>query len=168
MKKIGIFYGSTTGNTANVAQEIAKELGVSSADVYDVADTAPDKLGDYDVLILGTSTWGSGDMQSDWYDFCDGAQTLDLTGKEFAVFGCGDETMSDTFCSGIGELYERFVKTGAKPIGAFNEDGYSFNHSGANVDGTVVGLVLDETNHPELSAAKISEWVKELSKEMGE
>lgn len=31
MKKIGIFYGSSTGVTAEVAQEIAKKLGVADA-----------------------------------------------------------------------------------------------------------------------------------------
>ena len=41
MKKIGIFYGSSTGVTAEVAQEIAKKLGVADADVHNVAKSAP-------------------------------------------------------------------------------------------------------------------------------
>lgn len=167
MKKIGIFYGSSTGTTEDVARRIAKAMDVADADIYDVVSTAPSKLGDYDVLLLGTSTWGDGEMQDSWYDFTDGAQVLDLKGKQFAVFGCGDESMSDTFCSGMGELYERFVKTGATPIGAFNETGYTFNHSGADIDGTVVGLVLDEVNHPEMSDARISQWTDEIKKAIG-
>lgn len=162
MPKIGIFYGSTTGTTAEIAKKIANALGVGESDVHDVAQTAPDQLGNYDVVLLGTSTWGSGDMQDDWYDFCDGAEVLTLKGKKFGVFGCGDETMSDTFCSGMGELYKRFLKTGATPIGAFNEDGYHFEHSGADVEGTVVGLVLDEVNHPELTDGKIRQWVESI------
>lgn len=56
MKRIGIFYGSTTGTTAEVAAEIAKKLGVADADVHDVVSTAPHALGDYDVILAGTST----------------------------------------------------------------------------------------------------------------
>lgn len=58
MKKIGIFYGSTTGTTQEVAQQIADCLGVDETDVHDVASTSPSAVGDYDVLIIGASTWG--------------------------------------------------------------------------------------------------------------
>lgn len=165
MKKIGIFYASTTGTTERVAKEIAKTLGVEEKDVHNVRKSAPSDVAGYDVLLMGTSTWGDGDMQEDWYDFTDGLLALDLSDKKFGVFGCGDETMADSFCSGMGELYERIVKTGAKPIGTFNENGFHFSHSGAEVDGSVVGLVLDEVNHPELTEAKIKEWTKLIAQE---
>ena len=35
MKSIGIFYGSTTGTTEQVAMEIAEALGVAESDVHD-------------------------------------------------------------------------------------------------------------------------------------
>jgi len=73
MKKTGIFYGSATGTTADVAQRIAARLGIADADIHDVAGTAPDTLGAYENLILGSSTWGSGELEDDWYDFADGA-----------------------------------------------------------------------------------------------
>ena len=72
----------------------------------------PSKVGGYDVLVLGTSTWGDGDLEDDWFDFLAGLESLDLAGKKIALFGCGDETMDDTFCSGVGELYERLQPTG--------------------------------------------------------
>ena len=37
MKKIGIFYGSTTGTTESVARIIAKKLGVSDENVHDAS-----------------------------------------------------------------------------------------------------------------------------------
>ncbi len=164
MKKIGIFYGSTTGNTEAIAEKIAKALGVDKSDVHNVATTPPSEVAAYDVILMGTSTWGAGDMQDSWYDFTDGLQALDLSGKEFAVFGCGDESMSDTFCSGMGELYDRVIKTGAKPIGEFNADGYTYDESSAERNGTMVGLVLDEVNHPDLTDKRISEWTEIISK----
>lgn len=50
MKKIGVFYGSETGTTADVARRIARKLEVGDEDVFDVADTAPSNAGDYDLL----------------------------------------------------------------------------------------------------------------------
>ena len=39
MKKIGIFYGSSTGTTESVAHTIAQKLGVASNDVHDSFQT---------------------------------------------------------------------------------------------------------------------------------
>ncbi len=162
MSKIGIFYGSNTGYTAGVAGKLAEKLGVAATDVYDVAKAAPSQLGDYDVLLLGTSTWGAGDMQDNWEDFINGAEALCLKGKKIAVFGCGDESMTDTFNTGMGKLYDRMQKTGAEFIGGFNADGFDFAESEAYKDGQAVGLMLDEVNHPELSDGKIDAWVEEI------
>jgi len=95
MAKIGIFYGSTTGVCEDVANKIAEQLG--DADVYNIAGNE-DKLGDYDVLILGTSTWGFGELQADWIDSVDALGSLDLNGKKVAYFGTGDQSsFGDTF-----------------------------------------------------------------------
>lgn len=81
MKKIGIFYGSTTGTTEDVAEGIAKRLGVDKKDIHNVADTAPSALGDYDVIVIGASTWNDGDLQEDMATFLDGAGALDQIGR---------------------------------------------------------------------------------------
>ena len=168
MKKIGIFYGSTTGTTEQVAQDIAKALGVGSEDVYDVTNTAPSKVADYDVVIFGASTWGDGDLQDNMHDFLDGVGALSLSGKYAAVFGCGDESMSETFCNAVGEMYEVLVKTGATMVGQFNADAYDYDKSAADVDGTIVGLVLDNVNHDDLTQAKIDQWTAEIKRQIGE
>ena len=63
MKKIGIFYGSTTGTTESVAEQIASHLGVGSSEVYNVGNTDAKVAEEYELLILGSSTWGSGELQ---------------------------------------------------------------------------------------------------------
>ena len=165
MKKTGIFYGSSTGTTADVARRIAKALDVADSDVYDVAKTAPVALGDYDLIIIGSSTWGAGELETAWYDFLAGARVLDLQGRKIAVFGCGDESMSETFCNSVGEIYHRLHDTHAQFVGPFNNDGYDYEHSESDVEGMIVGLCIDEVNHPEETDGRIKAWCEEIKKE---
>lgn len=162
MAKIGIFYGSTTGVTAEVAHKIAEKLGVSNSDVHDVAKTAPSEVGQYEVLIFGTSTWGAGEEQDDWFDFLDGLQMIDLRGKRIALFGCGDETMADSFCSGMGEIYKRLKDSGAYFMGSYPADVYKFHHSEAIIDNEPIGLMLDNVNRPDLTDGRIDGWLLTL------
>ena len=165
MKKIGIFYGSSTGATRHVAYEIARTLGVPDNDVHDVAKSAPSEVAPYDLLVMGTSTWGDGDMQDSWYDFSDGLQALDLHGKEIALFGLGDETMAYTFCNAVGDLYDRLQDTGAEFIGEYPADCYDYTCSNAERDGHIVGLLLDNVNHENLTAERIKGWAAEIKRE---
>lgn len=166
MKKTGIFYGSTTGTTEEVAKQIAECLGVDESDVHDMAETKPSEVGLYDVVVLGTSTWGAGDMQDDAHDFANGLQAESLRGKYVALFGCGDETMSDTFCNGVAELYDYVRPTGATIVGRFNVDGYDFSESKAvGADGFADGLLIDDTNHADTAQKRISEWCVKVKDE---
>ena len=166
MKKTGIFYGSTTGTTKEVAYEIARNLGIADADVHNVADCAPSAGADYEVLILGASTWGAGDLQEDMDTFLDGVQALDLRGKEVAIFGCGDESMSDTFCNSVGEIYHRLHDAHPDFIGPFNNDGYEYAHSESDFKGFVLGLCIDNVNRPDETSARIKEWCDSLQEEI--
>lgn len=170
MKKTGIFYGSATGTTETVAKRIGELLGVPAEDIFDVGNTAPSKVEDYDLLILGTSTWGSGELEDDWYDFIAGLEELDLKGKKAALFGCGDETMSDTFCSAVGELHDRLEKTGIEFIAPYDTIGYTFDKSEAKPDGALeaYGLLLDEVNHPELTETRLRGWTDLIKKTLPE
>lgn len=109
MKKIGIFYGSTTGTTESVAEQIASHLGVGSSEVYNVGNTDAKVAEEYELLILGSSTWGSGELQDDWYDFLEQLAGKNLSGKKIALFGCGDAmSFGSTFCDAVGIIYENY------------------------------------------------------------
>lgn len=166
MKKTGIFYGSSTGVTAEVAEDIAKLLNVPAADIHDVAKSAPSDVEPYDLLVLGSSTWGAGDLQNDWYDFLDGLEALNLRDKQIAIFGCGDESMSDTFCGAVGIIYTSLQKTGARFIGSFDADGYEFDESPAFIDGVYVGLLLDQVNKEELTPSRLKGWTDKIKSEV--
>lgn len=119
---------------------------------------------EYDVLVLGTSTWGCGELQDDWYDAVKVLKKAGLSSKEVALFGCGDsESYCDTFCDGIGVLYEELKGTGCKFIGNHVPTGdYNFSSSTAVVDGEFAGLPLDEMNESDKTEGRIDNWVKSL------
>lgn len=161
MKKIAVFYGSTTGTTETVAGMVAEQLGVASADVFDVSKLDADLVSGYDVLVLGTSTWGDGELQDDWYDGLQTLQQMDLSGKTVALFGCGDsESYSDTFCDGVGHLYDGLKGSGCTFVGAVDTSDYTYDSSFAEVDGKFVGLAIDEMNESDKTSARVEAWVQ--------
>ena len=168
MKKIGVFYGSDTGNTEQIAKVIAKKLNVDAADIFDVAQANGAKLQDYDVLLLGGSTQGFGDLQSDWENFVDEVKKADLAGKKAAVFGLGDSSSyPDTFCDAIGIIAKAAQGAGVILIGnKVDTAGYTFDDSAALVDGAFSGLPLDEDNESDQTEDRINCWLTGLKKEL--
>ncbi|MFV0545849.1 MAG: flavodoxin FldA [Bacteroides sp.] len=162
MKKIGIFYGSNSGNTQAVAEQIAENLDIAKEEIHDIANTGMDKMSHYDYLLLGSSTWGFGDIQDDW-DLLE-LERLNLSGKKVALFGTGDSSSySETFCDALGQLAEAIEKTGALLVGnKVNSSDYSFDSSVSEKDGFFCGLAIDEDNEPEKTNARIAEWTKQL------
>lgn len=163
MKRIGIFYGSTTGTTEAIARTIANKLNVSNDHVHDAAKLTAELAGQYDVLILGSSTWGDGELQDDWYDAAKILKGMNLSGKHVALFGCGDsESYSSTFCDAIGILHEELQGTGCQFCGTVDASGYTFDSSRAASDGKFVGLAIDENNESNLTEGRIDAWTKTL------
>lgn len=159
-----IVYGSTMGNTQNAAKQIQAQLG---GDLINVSDLTEDAIAGSDLLVLGTSTWGVGDLQDDWNEKVDLFHTTALDGKKVALFGLGDqEGYGDTFVDGMGLLYRAVKASGAQIVGMTSNEGYSYSSSEAEVDGKFAGLVLDDDNQSEMTEARITEWVASVKKEM--
>ena len=168
MKKIGIFYGSTTGTCEELAGQLAEALGVSPADIHSADKMTAGMIDSYDILILGTSTWGCGEMQDDWYSAVKLLKGTDLHGKEIALFGCGDSaSYSDTFCDGMGIIRQELQNTGCTFIAdRVPTDDYSFAASVAVIDDCFIGLAIDEVNESDKTPDRIQAWVEELKKHL--
>ena len=163
MKKIGLFYATSTGNTENMAEEIKANLSDLNITLHNLASTTNDAMQEYDALIMGISTWGDGDLQDDWEEFFPNLDTAGLSGKTVALFGLGDqEDYGDYFLNAVGTLYHRLVELGAKVVGEWSTDGYEFDESTAVVNGMFVGLALDENNQDDLSKERIARWVTQI------
>lgn len=164
MKKTIVVYGSSTGNCEGIANKIATKLGCEAVDVNSMNE---DTVKGNDNLILGTSTWGAGDMQDDWYDGVKVLKNAGMQGKTVAIFGCGDcESYSDTFCGGMAELCEAAKQAGANVIGEVAADGYNFDDSAAVENGMFVGLALDEDNESDKTDERIGNWIETIKPQL--
>ena len=160
MNKTCIIYGSSTGTCEELASRIAGKLGVDSSDILEAASISSEQLDGYQNLILGTSTWGAGELQDDWYDGVAVIKKTNLNGKTVAIFGCGD---SESYSGGMAELYNAAKEAGANIIGEVSTEGYTFDDSEAIVDGKFVGLALDEVNEDNKTDERIAAWVGEIA-----
>ena len=162
MAAIGIYYGSSTGSTQEVAEEIGKQLGVAKSDIHDVSSASAD-FSAYDVVLFGSSTLSLGELQDDWESYIDKVKAADLNGKKVGLFGCGDSSSySDTFCDALGKIYQVIKGKGAQVIGAVDTDGYDYEDSEAVIDGKFVGLPIDNDNEADKTDERIAAWVAEL------
>ncbi len=87
MNKIGIFFGTETGTTRLVAKKLHKLLGDEIADKpVNVNRITPEEMLKYDALILGTPSYGEGEIPGR------SAGCLEPGWEEFlALLGNGDE-----------------------------------------------------------------------------
>ena len=166
-RKIGLFFGSDTGNTETVAEKIIEILENKDIDLINIYDAKAEDFTQYDDLILGLSTWHDGELQSDWDTFFIEFSEIDFTNKTVALFGLGDQYVyADYFVDGIGIIGEVVINNGGKIIGKWSTEGYEHTESKAEVEeGTFLGLALDEDNQPELTDERVETWVEQIIEE---
>jgi len=169
--KIGMFYGSTTGNTEAAAEKIkarfdavqpglVEGINVRTADLTD--------MGKYDMLLLGCPTWNVGELQEDWLEKFPELQQIDFGGKKVALFGAGDQVgYLKNFQDAMGIIGNVVVELGGELYGFWPVDDYNFEMSEGVVDGHFLGLALDDDNESHKSDARIEGWVDQLLLELG-
>ena len=148
MSKALVVYGSTTGNTEMVANQIGDNLLKKGHEVTikNVTEANVEELGNgYDITLLGSSTWGEDEIefQEDFEPFFEEMEgKADLKGKKVALFGCGD-TDYEYFCGAVDKLEELMEKLGAY----------------------VVNMALRIDGDPDDSGKDIDEWADEIGSE---
>merc|ERR1719399_2007811 len=166
-RAVGLFFGTQSGKTEDVATAIAGEAGLEAQSIDDVS--AADLAG-FDGLIVGAPTWNTGaDEQrsgTTWDDYLDEIKALDLCGKPVAVFGTGDSVgYGDNFCDAIEEIHSTFQAAGAKMLGYVDSSGYEHSESKSDRDGKFLGLPLDQDNEDDKSEERVKAWVNQLKGE---
>ena len=162
--KVGIVFGTCTGNTEELAEVIRDHLGLEDECLQDVARMEAADLANFDFLIIGIPTWHIGELQDDWYGIHEDLDEVDMTGTQIALFGLGDQLgYSDTFLDGMGILYDKFLERGATGnVGFWPTDGFEFDDSKALKDGQFCGLAIDQDCQPELTDERVEKWCQIL------
>lgn len=166
---VAIVYGSTTGYTEDLAMKISNELEDVVDVVRDVQYTSPEKMLDYQTIIIGVPTWHHGQLQSDWADCYEDMDGYDFAGIQVAFFGSGDaERYPEHFQDAIGILWKKFEELGAELIGKWPTEGYSFEDSQALMDegSNFVGLAFSKFDSPDLVDDRIKRWANQLRDEI--
>jgi len=176
--KIGLFYGSTTCYTEMAAEKIQQHFTETlvnplelTVELFNIKDIPLSKIADFDLVILGISTWDYGEIQEDWESHWAEITDLNLSGKIIALYGMGDQIgYTDWFQDALGMLHEQVIAQDGFVIGLWDNQGYEFAASKALTEDNTqfVGLALDEDNQYQLSDERISQWCQQIQSEIAE
>jgi len=172
MAKMGIFIGTAGGTSMKVADALVEAFDIDEDDVINMEDDfddVEDQMLEYDVLFIGSSTWGQGDVHFSWVDPVLEIEDdeIDFSGKTVAFFGAGDtKKHGEHFCSALGKLHKTFTSAGAKAVGFIPKDGYDYEFSMAEIDGKLCGCAIDEHNESDKTDERIETWISALKAEL--
>jgi flavodoxin I len=172
MAKMGIFIGTAGGTSMKIADALVEAFDIDEDDVINMEDDfddVEDQMLAYDVLFIGSSTWGQGDVHFSWVDpvLEIDDEDFDFSGKTVAFFGAGDtKKHGEHFCSALGKLHKTFTEAGAKAIGFIPKDGYNYEFSLAEMDGQLCGCAIDEHNESDKTEQRIETWIAALKAEL--
>lgn len=172
MAKIGLFFGTDTGNTEMVAKQMLTKLnnliGEGVTDLQEIYKKEKEDMSQYDYLILGMPTWYDGELQGDWEEFKPKMEQIDFSGKKVAFFGLGDQYgYASYFCDALGVFAEIVENKQGTLCGFTSTKGYEHDFSKAERDGQFVGLCLDVDNQDELTESRVDAWLTQVLKEFG-
>jgi flavodoxin I len=122
----------------------------------------------FEKLIIGVSTWTDGELQEDWLRAFGELEKMDLSGKQAALFGLGDQrNYPEAFQDALGTMARKLREHGAQLVGFWPTTDYSFTSSQGVENGMFMGLALDNDNELHLTPQRIKNWVGQLRGEFG-
>lgn len=165
MKKIGIFYGSTSGITGGIVDEIEFYLRGVESETINVEDGI-DTMESFDNLILVTPTYGVGALQRDWESVFESLKEKDLKGKVVGIVGLGNQfAFGESYIGAARILYDAVIACGAKVVGFTSTEGYHYEECEAVIGDEFIGLALDESNQDNDTPDRIKAWIELVKKE---
>jgi flavodoxin I len=171
MAKVGLFYGSNTGNTEFVAFQMKDEfekIRPGVIEVHNIGQSSVETMMKYDFLVFGIPTWNTGQMQDDWEAWLPNFKTMDMKGKKVAIFGLGDQNgYGYNFLDAVGMLGDAVLERNADLWGMWSVKGYEFAESKAKVEDHFMGMGVDQEGQKELTSPRITTWVKQIVDEFG-
>lgn len=147
--KFLVLFGSSTGNTEELAKTVQKVLSTTQqvVDLVNVAEITTIDYNQYNYLFLGASTWDEGQVQLDFRFHLEDLQKNppNLQGIGFAVFGTG-ESCYQFFARAVDRLEEAYEAWGAHKI----------HHS----------LKIDTLEEDPVDNPKVIQWTQEIVRKL--
>ncbi|WP_138416217.1 flavodoxin domain-containing protein [Aquibacillus sediminis] len=103
--KMAIIYTSVTGNTEQLVHIIALffKTNNQAIDIYTVHDFPIQQLSTYDLVIVGTYSWGNGDLPKEMEGLYEAFEMQNVDHLITGVFGTGDRFYPH-FCGAVDEF----------------------------------------------------------------
>lgn len=168
--KIGVFFGTNTGNTETVVEMLEPILAENGFEVSvnDMSSASVEDFADFENIIIACPTWNDGELQDDWDAVMPEVEAFDFSGKKVSFIGLGDQDgYPDNFLDAIGMIWKVIEAKGGTLFGTWPTDGYEFDSSRAVIDGKFVGLGIDQDNQEDLTEERLQAWVKQIKEELG-
>ena len=110
-------FASMTGNTEEIANLISEGIHAEggTVEIKDILEVDVKDLLDYDAILLGSYTWGDGELPDEFLDFYEEMDGLNLKGKKAAVFGSYDSAYGN-IGRAVDILSEKLLELGAMVI----------------------------------------------------
>lgn len=163
----GIFFGSDTGNTENIAKMIQNSL-VKTLPMSMTLQKAAKKIWKHMTFCCWASQPGITAKRS-----VTGMTSSRLSKRLILMVNwlrclvVATRKITQNTCDALGTIRDIIEPRGATIVGHWPTAGYHFEASkGLADDDHFVGLAIDEDRQPELTAERVEKWVKQISEEL--
>ena len=118
MTDLVILVGSVYGGSVEVAEAVAETVEAAGLSVEITEEPSLANLEGDSVVLLVSSTTGSGELPENIQLFYQELQQqpVSLSGRGYAVIALGDSSYGDSYCAGGLLLDEQFADLGAKSL----------------------------------------------------
>ncbi len=111
--KIAIVYSSKTGNTEELVKYLYElfSLHFIKIELYHVDQFPLSKLSEYDAIVIGTYTWGDGEIPTEMLPLYEAFEKQEVKHMLTGIVGTGD-SLYPQFCGAVDEFRDMlYVQT---------------------------------------------------------
>ena len=130
MSRVLISFATMSGNTEKVAQYFVEQLPLiipeTEVSLVNMMELQEEQFTEYDLIILGSSTWTDGELNPIAEEFFDNIKNsvMEYTTFKFGLFGLG-ESYYPEFCTSVDKMAEIIKQKKGNVIGELLRlDGY--------------------------------------------
>lgn len=170
--RCGIVYASTSGSTRAMANGIAAALP-AGADLFDLAEWPEREAAfshtDFDLVFLGTPTYGTGDWHYLWQRHGNRVGAVLPAFGKVGLFALGDQRgHGRSFAGGLLPLSRLARRMGMRCTGRSCADRFAFEHAPALEHDHFPGLVIDYKREHRQASELIEAWLAPILAEVTE